>query len=115
MPRTSPLPGKTRSGGTNDRGDIRRMANPGAEGEGEMSNLVKKWTSEEDERLLDLKAEGLTLRHQVGKSNVRCAGEMPGFPAHSRVSWGAWPNAGMAGWGGRDRTSEWRNQNQAGR
>ena len=37
--------------------------------------------------------------------------EKSGFPAHSRVSWGARPNAGMAGWGGRDRTSEWRNQN----
>jgi hypothetical protein len=32
-----------------------------AEGEGEMSN-GKKWTSEEDERLLDLKAKGLKLR-----------------------------------------------------
>jgi DNA-binding CsgD family transcriptional regulator len=27
-----------------------------------MSNPAKKWTSEEDERLLDLKAKGLTLR-----------------------------------------------------
>jgi len=38
--------------------------------------------------------------------------EKPGFPAHPRVSWKASPNTGMAGWGGRDRTSEWRNQNQ---
>src|SRR6266566_8669740 len=37
--------------------------------------------------------------------------EKPGFPAHSRISWEAWPNVGMGGWGGRDRTSEWRNQN----
>ena len=35
----------------------------------------------------------------------------PAFPAHSRLSWGTWVNAGMAGWGGRDRTSEWWNQN----
>src|SRR5436305_12010340 len=33
------------------------------------------------------------------------------FPPHPRASWEAWPNAGLAGWGGRDRTSEWRNQN----
>src|SRR3954447_5523561 len=33
------------------------------------------------------------------------------FPGHSRVSWQPELNAGMAGWGGRDRTSEWRNQN----
>jgi hypothetical protein len=32
-----------------------------------MSNLIKKWTSEEDERLLDLKAKGLTLR-MIAKS-----------------------------------------------
>jgi hypothetical protein len=38
----------------------------GAEGEGEMSN-GKKWTSEEDERLLDLKAKGLKLR-MIAKS-----------------------------------------------
>jgi hypothetical protein len=38
------------------------MANPGAEGGGEMSNFPKKWTSEEDEHLLDLKAKGQTLR-----------------------------------------------------
>jgi hypothetical protein len=25
-------------------------------------------------------------------------GEKPGFPAHSRVSWEAWPKAGMGGW-----------------
>jgi hypothetical protein len=31
----------------------------------------------------------------------------PRFPAHSRVSWEAWPNAGMGGWG-RNRTSIWR-------
>src|SRR3977135_1124739 len=37
--------------------------------------------------------------------------EKPGFTAHSGVSSGARPNAGMGGWGGRDRTSEWRNQN----
>src|ERR1700681_3655560 len=37
--------------------------------------------------------------------------EKPGFPAHSRVSWEAWRNAGLAGWGGRDRPSEWGNQN----
>jgi hypothetical protein len=37
--------------------------------------------------------------------------EKPGFPAHSAVSWEAWQNAGMRGWGGRDRTSEWGNQN----
>ena len=30
--------------------------------------------------------------------------EKPGFPAHSRVSWGAWSNAAMAGWRRRDRT-----------
>jgi hypothetical protein len=31
--------------------------------------------------------------------------EKPGFPAHSRVSWGAWPNAGLGGWrGSADRT-----------
>ena len=35
----------------------------------------------------------------------------PEFPARSVVSRGAWPNPGMGGWGGRDRTSEWRNQN----
>src|SRR5436305_9657190 len=33
------------------------------------------------------------------------------FPPHPRASWEAWPNAGMGGWGGRTRTSEWRNQN----
>jgi hypothetical protein len=33
--------------------------------------------------------------------------EKPGFPAHSHVSREAWPN-GMAGWGGRYRTSIWR-------
>ena len=37
--------------------------------------------------------------------------EKPGFPGHPRVSRGAWPNARLPGWGGRDRTSEWRNQN----
>jgi hypothetical protein len=37
--------------------------------------------------------------------------EQPGFPAHCRGSWEAWPTAGLSGWGGRDRTSEWRNQN----
>jgi hypothetical protein len=26
--------------------------------------------------------------------------ETPAFPAHSRVSWGAWQNAGLPGWGG---------------
>src|SRR4051812_13622125 len=30
--------------------------------------------------------------------------EKPGFPAHSRVSWEAWPDAGMRGCLGRDRT-----------
>ncbi len=43
----------------------------GAEGEGEMSN-GKKWTSEEDERLLDLKAKGVTLR-MIAKSFNRTA------------------------------------------
>jgi hypothetical protein len=38
------------------------MANPRVEGEGKMSNPTKKWTSEEDDRLLGLKAQGLTLR-----------------------------------------------------
>ena len=38
-----------------------------AEGESKMSNPAKKWTSEEDERLLDLKAKGLTLR-MIAKS-----------------------------------------------
>jgi IS30 family transposase len=32
-----------------------------------MSNPAKQWTSEEDERLLDLKAKGLTLR-MIAKS-----------------------------------------------
>jgi hypothetical protein len=30
--------------------------------------------------------------------------EKPGFPAHSRVSWEVWPNAGMGGWSERIRT-----------
>jgi hypothetical protein len=34
--------------------------------------------------------------------------ERRGFPAHSRVSWGAWSNATLPGWGGRIRTSIWR-------
>ena len=33
--------------------------------------------------------------------------EKPGFPAHSCVSKEVSPKAGMRGWGGRDRTSEW--------
>jgi hypothetical protein len=37
--------------------------------------------------------------------------EKPPFPARPRVSWGVWPTARVAGWGGRDRTSEWWNQN----
>src|SRR3954468_15089068 len=37
--------------------------------------------------------------------------EKPAFPAYSRVSKEVSPEAGMGGWGGRDRTSEWRNQN----
>jgi hypothetical protein len=43
------------------------MANPWAEGGGEMSDRVKRWTSDEDERLLDLKDQGLTLR-MIAKS-----------------------------------------------
>src|SRR6202012_805293 len=33
------------------------------------------------------------------------------IPAHSGVSLERRPNAGVVGWGGRGRTSEWRNQN----
>src|SRR6187431_548675 len=54
------------------------------------------------------------FRLNLGKAGVQRRKRMReklGFPAHSRVPSGAWPNAGMAGWGGRDRTSEWRNQN----
>jgi hypothetical protein len=43
------------------------MANPRGEGEGKLSNPAKNWTSEEDDRLLDLKAKGLTLR-MIAKS-----------------------------------------------
>jgi hypothetical protein len=51
---------------------------------------------------------------RTGKLGVQRRNRMreePGFPARSPLSWGARPNARMAGWGGRDRTSEWRNQN----
>jgi hypothetical protein len=41
-----------------------------------MSN-GKKWTSEEDERLLDLKAKGLTLR-LIAKSLNRTAASVDG-------------------------------------
>jgi hypothetical protein len=37
--------------------------------------------------------------------------EKPAFPGLLRAGCVAWPNAGLPGWGGRDRTSEWRNQN----
>ena len=43
------------------RRDLRHFGS-GAEGEGKMSHPAKKWTSEEDEHLLYLKARGLTLR-----------------------------------------------------
>jgi len=38
--------------------------------------------------------------------------EKPESPARSRVSRGAWPNSGLAGWGGRNRTSIWRSRNR---
>ncbi len=47
------------------------MANRGVEGK--MSNPAKKWTSEEDEHLLNLKARGLTLR-MLAKSLNRTRG-----------------------------------------
>ena len=53
-------------------------------------------------------------RLRIADLGVQKRNRMPqkqGFPAHYRVR-KASPNAGMAGWGGgRDRTSEWRNQN----
>jgi hypothetical protein len=45
-----------------------------------MSDRVKRWTSDEDERLLDLKAQGLTLR-MIAKSLNRT-----GASADSRLS-----------------------------
>src|SRR6185295_4717863 len=42
----------------------------------------------------------------VMRSNTRKAG----ISGLSRVSWEAGPKAGLRGWGGRNRTSEWRNQ-----
>ena len=44
------------------------------------------------------------------ETKLECA-KSRDFRPYSAWSVGAWPNAGMAGWGGRDRTSEWRNQN----
>jgi hypothetical protein len=41
------------------------------------------------------------FRLEIGEPGVRRQNRMhekPGFSAYSRVSWGAWPNAGMAGW-----------------
>jgi hypothetical protein len=43
------------------------MGSAKVKAEGEMSDRVKRWTSDEDERLLDLKAKGLTLR-MIAKS-----------------------------------------------
>ena len=41
---------------------------------------------------------------QSGSPETKRMREKPGFPAHSRVSWEAWPNAGLGGCLGRDRT-----------
>lgn len=48
---------------------------------------------------------------QAGAQRRKRMRRKPGFPAHSDVSSETWLYPGMGGWGGRDRTSEWRNQN----
>jgi hypothetical protein len=50
----------------------------------------------------------LARRHALGDQDLRIA------PPDLAVAAAARPNAEMRGWGGRDRTSAWRNQNQAG-
>ncbi len=52
----------------------------------------------------------LRLR-ETGSPETKPNAQKPGISGCSCVDSGARVNAGMLGWGGRDRTSEWRNQN----
>jgi hypothetical protein len=49
------------------------------------------------EKAGDFRRFPLPLR-QTGSPETKANARKAGFPAHSRVSWEAWPNAGMAGW-----------------